>query len=157
MVTIRDGHPDDAAEIARMISDFNVEENSPGRIDTDGVMDLCFGDRPLFKPVVAEEGGKLVGYTLLMGYFDTDPCAWCTHMQDLYVAPDSRSQRIGRRLIAAAARHTIEQGRHELFWHVRERNDRGRAFYAEVGGREQKLMPVTLADDALKRLADEGV
>lgn len=154
MVIIRGGHLDDAADLAQMISDFNVEEGSPGRIAADGVVDLCFGDRPLYEPLVAEEDGNLVGYALIMRYFDTEPCAWCSYMQDLYVEPDRRSQRVGRHLIAAAARYTLEQDRMVLFWHVRERNHRGRAFYAQIGGKEQTPISVTLSGEALAKIAE---
>ncbi|MGI9417926.1 MAG: GNAT family N-acetyltransferase [Geminicoccaceae bacterium] len=68
---------------------------------------------------MAEEERRLVGYALISRYFDTDPCAWCSYMQDLYVVPERRSQRIGRHLIAAVARWSVEQGRLELSWHVR--------------------------------------
>ncbi len=155
MLTIRDGHPGDAADLARMISDFNVEEGSPGRISADGVMDLCFGDRPFYKPLVAEQNGVHVGYALIMRYFDTEPCAWCSYMQDLFVVSEMRSQRIGRRLIAAAARYTLAEGRLELSWHVRDHNSRGRAFYKRIGGEEQTPIPVTLSGEALEKMADE--
>ncbi|MDH3660536.1 MAG: GNAT family N-acetyltransferase [Alphaproteobacteria bacterium] len=155
MVTIREGQRHHAAGLARMISDFNVEEGSPGRITVDGVIDLCFEDHSGYKTFVAEDGGDLVGYALVMRYFDTEPCAWCAYMQDLYVVPDRRSQRIGRRLMAAVARSTLEQGSLELVWHVRDHNARGRAFYADIGGKEQTVLPVTLSGDALRRIADD--
>jgi GNAT superfamily N-acetyltransferase len=156
MLTIRDGCPGDAADLARMIGDFNVEEGSPGRISADGVVDLCFGDRSLYKPLVAEQDGGLVGYALIMRYFDTEPCAWCSYMQDLFVVSEKRSQEVGRRLIAAAARDALEEGRLELVWHVRDHNSRGRAFYARIGGKEQTPIPVTLSGEALKKIADEA-
>ena len=140
-----------------MISDFNVEEGSPGRISADGVIDLCFSEGALYQPLVAEQDGELVGYALITRYFDTEYCAWCSYMQDLFVMPERRSQRVGRRLIAAAARHTLEEGRLELFWHVRDHNSRGRAFYRRIGGKEQTPVPVTLSGEALKKIAGEAV
>jgi GNAT superfamily N-acetyltransferase len=139
-----------------MISDFNVEEGSPGRITSEGVIDLCFSDQPLYAPLVAEDRDVLVGYALITRYFDTEPCAWCSYMQDLYVVPDRRSEGVGRLLITAAARHTLKEGRHELLWHVRDHNVRGRAFYARIGGKEQTPIPVTLSSEALRDLAEEA-
>ena len=153
MVTVREGRSSDAADLARMISDFNLEEGSPGRIAADGVIELCFDSQSRYKPLVADEGGTLVGYALVMRYFDTEPCAWCSYMQDLYVVPEKRSQRIGERLIAAAARLTLDEDRQELTWHVRAHNHRGRAFYARMGGEENEIVPVTLAGEALEKLA----
>lgn len=156
MPIVRHGRLDDAADLARMISAFNAEEGSPGRITTEGVVDLCFENVPLFTPLVAEEDNRLVGYALIMRYFDTEPCAWGSYMQDLFVMPEKRSEGVGRRLIAAAARYTLEEDRSGLFWHVRDHNHRGRAFYASIGGEEQTPIPVTLDGDALRRMADEA-
>lgn len=155
MVSIRHGRAADAKPLATMISDFNVEEGSPGRITCEGVTDLCFSHQPLFTPLIAEDREALIGYALIMRYFDTEPCAWCSYMQDLYVVPDRRSEGVGRLLIAAAARYTLDKGRHELFWHVRDHNMRGRAFYARIGGKEQTPIPVTLSAEALRDLARE--
>jgi GNAT superfamily N-acetyltransferase len=156
VIVIRDGQRADAAELARLISDFNVEEGSPGRLDEAGALEICFDEAAPFHAIVAEDDGDIVGYTLLMRYFDTEPCAWCTYMQDLYVIQGRRSDGIGRRLIAAAAKLTADLGRHALFWHVRDHNHRGRAFYASIGGKEETPIPVTLSGDALSAMAKEA-
>lgn len=156
MVTIREGRTDDAAALAGMISDFNVEEGSPGRIGADGVLDLCFRHGSRYLSLVAETGEALVGYALVMRFFDTEPCAWCAYMQDLYVVQGWRSRGVGRRLIAAAARHALDDGLLELAWHVRDHNSRGRAFYARIGGVEQAAIPVTLSGEALRNIAEDG-
>ena len=153
---IRDGHRHDAAAIGRMINVFNQEEGSPGRITSEGVVDLCFGDQRLYKTIVAEDDAGLVGYAMVSRYFDTYSCADCGYMQDLYVVSERRSEGIGQRLIAAAASYTVDQNWYELVWHVRDRNARGRAFYARMGAKEQTPILVTLAGDALKTLAKEG-
>lgn len=155
MVAIRDGQAVDAAKLAQMISDFNVEEGSPGRITADRVAELCFGGGSTYKALVAEDNDDLVGYALLTRFFDTEPCAWCGYMQDLYVMPPWRSRGVGKRLINAAARYTLAAGMYELAWHVRDNNSRGRAFYARIGGKEQTPIPVTLSGDALKQAALE--
>lgn len=153
MLTIRMGSAEDASALARMISDFNVEEGSPGRIGTAGLAELCFALTSTYRAYIAEDGDALIGYALVMRYFDTEPCAWCSYMQDLFVVPSSRSLGIGRRLIAHVAKAAIDQGHAELAWHVRDRNERGRAFYAAIGGKEQAPISVTLSGDALNQLA----
>lgn len=156
MVVIRQGRPEDAPSLARMISDFNVEEGSPGRIDATGVADLCLNAASTYRVHVVDDGEALIGYALVMRYFDTDPCSWCSYMQDLFVVAERRSEGIGRRLIAAVAKAAVDQGHPELFWHVRDRNKRGRAFYAAIGGEEQTPIPVILKGDALKARAKEA-
>lgn len=157
MLSVRSGLKADTPSLARMISDFNVEEGSPGRIDAGGVTELCFAASPAYRAIVADDGGTLVGYALIMRYFDTEPCVWCSYLQDLFVIPAKRNQGVGRRLIAAVARLAIDQGHQALFWHVRADNDRGRAFYAAIGGIEQTPLPVTLEGKALAALAGESL
>lgn len=156
MLNLRPGVEGDAPALARMISDFNVEEGGPGRVDADGVIELCFAKSSIYRAIVADDEGTLVGYALVMRYFDTDPCAWCSYMQDLFVVPAKRSQGVGRRLIASVAKHAIDQGHPSLFWHVRAHNHRGRAFYASLGGIEQTPLPVALEGEALTALARES-
>ncbi len=156
MLQIREGKADDAPSLARMISDFNVEEGSPGRAEAADVIDLCFEPTPFYRAFVAEDGDGLVGYALVMRYFDTDPCAWCSYMQDLFVVPERRSQGVGRHLIARVAKATIEQGHHELSWHVRDRNARGRAFYKDIGGVEQAALTMILGVEALEACAEKA-
>ena len=156
MTIVRDGGKDDAKDLARMISDFNIEEGSPGRLTEAGIHDLCFEERPHFHALVAEDKGELVGYALIMRHFDTEHCAYCSYMQDLYVIRGRRSEGIGRLLVAAAARRTIDLGCLELMWHVRDDNNRGRAFYASIGAEERSPIPVNLSGDALRELAREA-
>lgn len=156
MVVIRNGRQEDASALARMISDFNIEEGSPGRLTEAGAIDLCFSPEPFFRVIVAEDGRALVGYALVMGYFDTEPCAWGSYMQDLFVVQTRRSEGIGRRLVAAVAKSALDQGHVALFWHVRDNNARGRAFYASIGATEQTPVPVALGQDAMLTLAKEA-
>ena len=156
MIGIRESCADDAPSLARMINNFNVEEGSPGRVDVTLVKALCFRPTSSYRAFVAEDGDDLVGYAMVMRYFDTDPCAWCTYMQDLFVVAPCRSQHVGRRLLARVAKATIDWGHHELAWHVRDRNRRGRAFYATIGGEEQTALTMTLGGDALTALAKDA-
>lgn len=152
-VTVRPGRPEDAAALARLIGDFNVEEGSSGRITAAGVQELCFVGQPRYRAMVAEAGAALVGYALIMRFFDTESCMWWSYMQDLFVIPEKRSLGVGRRLIAAVAKAATAQGDHGLSWHVRLRNSRGRAFYASIGAKEQTALPMALTDRALADLA----
>ena len=120
------------------------------------MLDLCFLKQSLYTSWVAEDGDELGGYALVMRYFDTEPCAWCSYMQDLYVVPDRRGEGVGRQLIAAVACRTLAEGHHELLWHVRDHNVRGRAFYQRIGGQEQTPIPVSLSAEALQELAKEA-
>lgn len=153
-VRIRPGKNEDAPSLACLISSFNEEEGSPGRIDAAGVVDLCFSTKPFYRTIVAEAEAGLVGYILMFSFFDTEPCAWGTYMQDFFVVPEKRGEGIGRQLIASVAKKTIADNHQAVFWHVRDRNKRGRSFYASIGGEEETPIPMVLKGQALISLAE---
>ena len=153
-ILVRPGTSRDAPLLAGLISSFNEEEGSPGRINAAGVVDLCFSSKPFYQTIVAEAGAELVGYTLMCRHFDTEFCAWGTYMQDLFVVRAQRGKGVGRRLIASVAKKAMAEDHQAVFWHVRDRNRRGRSFYASVGGEEESPIPMVLRGKALKSLAE---
>jgi ribosomal protein S18 acetylase RimI-like enzyme len=62
---------------------------------------------------------------------------WCRpepFIDNLHVAPDGRSQGVGTRLMAAAARCLLERGKSAAFLWVFEDNRRAVALYERLGG-----------------------
>ncbi len=151
---IRTGDAADAETLARLINMFNEEEGSPGRVGALQVEDLCGSPSSLYQAIVAVTEIEMVGYALTCRYFDTEPCVWQTYMQDLYVVPEGRSQGVGRQLMGFIARQALARDDHAIFWHVRDRNERGRCFYASVGSQEETAIPVLLKGQALRSLAE---
>ncbi|MGF1477703.1 MAG: GNAT family N-acetyltransferase [Geminicoccaceae bacterium] len=156
MVEIRQARVEDADAIAAMTRNFNKEEGGAGRIETVQIHELCFSDRPFYRALVADDGATLVGYALIMPYFDMMPCAWCSYMEDLYVIPMRRNQGIGWLLIAAVAKMAVAEGLNNLYWHALPANTGARRFYASTGAVEGTAIPLALAGDALRTLAAEA-
>lgn len=155
-VVIRPGKVEDVASLVQLINSFNEEEGSPGRVDAADVLDLCFSTGAMYQATVAEVDKAIVGYTLTFSYFDTEPCVWGTYMQDLFVVSGRRSEGIGRQLVAFVARVALAQNHQAVFWHVRDRNKRGRKFYRALGGIEETAIPVVLNGPSLISLAAEA-
>ncbi len=60
-------------------------------------IDACTGDSPYADGYVFEEGGKLVGYSMLAKSFSTEfgkPCIW---IEDLYFLPEHRGKGYGKK------------------------------------------------------------
>jgi ribosomal-protein-alanine N-acetyltransferase len=132
--------------------------------DVDAAVELEAVDRPqpwsaqVFRDELAAanrvylvaEDGVLVGFGGVMVVGDE------AHVTNLLVAPESRRQRIGSRLMKALIDAAIERGAHHLTLEVRSRNHPARSLYAEFG-----LAPVGLRkgyygdDDALILWAHE--
>ena len=61
----------DAALVADLINALDRTEGGPGRATAEIVLRHGFGTRPLFEVVLAEAGGRAVGYALYYDAFDS--------------------------------------------------------------------------------------
>jgi ribosomal protein S18 acetylase RimI-like enzyme len=113
----------------------------------------AFGRRRVFRVVVAEGAGRIVGYASFLPGYNTDiarPELW---MLDLYVQAPWRSRGIGRALVVAVARETVRRGLTCLEWGVRGSNTRARRFYRRLGARVGNARVAGLIGRALTALA----
>ena len=58
--------------------------------------------------------------------------------------------------MAALARACRADGGSYLFWNALEGNEAARAFYQRIGACEERILTLSLKQDALTRLADGG-
>jgi ribosomal protein S18 acetylase RimI-like enzyme len=132
-IAIRRAGVEDAAEIARLLHDFNAEFGEP----TPGVPALTGYSRRLL-----EEGEMTV---LLAGEEPFDgisliryrPSVWTgepeAHLQELYVAPPLRGRGIGRALLEATLETAREAGASGIDLNTGETDTAARALYASAG------------------------
>lgn len=119
------------------------------------VRNAGFGPNPRFRALIAELGGRPVGYALFYPAYDTDHAARGLYLQDLYVVPEARRQGAGRALMAAVARACRADGGYYVFWNAQPSNRAGLAFYRAIGAREEPVLTLSLQPDALRELAEE--
>lgn len=153
-VSVRPARPADAAVVARLVRQFSAEDGYDSPISEDDVRALAFDPCPRFQVLIAERGGAAVGYVLYYRSYDTDHAARGLYLQDVYVVPEARRQGVGRALMAAIARLCVADGGLYLFWNALERNADGRAFYRRIGARQERVVTLSLQQEALRRLAD---
>jgi GNAT superfamily N-acetyltransferase len=86
---------------------------------------------------VAEDRGRVVGFTASVLH----ECTWTTapvcYLEDLFVDPDVRGRGIGRALIEDLIQLARQRGWSRLYWHTREDNVAARRLYdrfAEADG-----------------------
>lgn len=79
------------------------------------------------------------GAALGLVHFVFHPTTWSVggncYLEDLFVAPAARGQRIGRRLIAAVADAAKARGATTLYWQTEEFNGAARRLYERVAKR----------------------
>ena len=134
MTSTRIAGPEDAATVARMLHDFNVEFGSA----TPGVAFLTDRCREL---IDAEETTVVLGSDppVGLGVLFFRPSLWShgqeAYLAELYVMPDRRDEGIGGGIMAAAMELARERGATEMQIGVDEPDVDTRRFYERLGFR----------------------
>jgi len=131
-IQVRRATADDAAAIARLLHDFNLEFAEP----TPGVEELTATARHLLKVdeiTVLLVGEGPDGLALLR----FRPGLWSagleTYLQELYVAPAMRGQGIGRALLEEAIELARARGADGIDLNTGETDTAARALYESLG------------------------
>ncbi|HUP28623.1 MAG TPA: GNAT family N-acetyltransferase, partial [Usitatibacter sp.] len=109
--SIRSARPADAGEILRLIRELSVYEKLEHLVvGTEAMLrESLFGPRPAAEALVAESGGRMVGFALFYTTFSTFLCRPGIHLEDLFVEPAHRGRGIGKALLARLAQLAAER------------------------------------------------
>ncbi len=131
-IVIRRAGPEEAADIARLLHDFNTEFGEP----TPDVATLTSYSRRLLEDgemTVLLAGGGPDGISLLR----FRPSVWTggleAHLQELYVVPSLRGRGIGRALLEATIGAAREAGASGIDLNTGETDTAARALYESMG------------------------
>jgi GNAT superfamily N-acetyltransferase len=83
--------------------------------------------------LVADRGGRLVGYALYFPVYGSFRARWRLHLEDLYVEPAERGSGAGAALLAHLARVAEEGGYYAVDWEVLDWNRPALDFYERLG------------------------
>jgi GNAT superfamily N-acetyltransferase len=134
-VTIRPARLDDAPTIANLIRELAVYEKleHQAKATSDDLARHLFGDRPAAEVLIAEVGGKPVGFALFFSTFSTFRGQPGLYLEDLFVRPEHRGRGIGKALLASVARVAVDRGCGRLEWSVLDWNTPSIEFYRSQG------------------------
>lgn len=125
-------------------------------VDEDALHRRALGPDAQCRVFVAERAGELLGYAVGLSIPFTYDLRPTVRLKELYVAPQWRSQDLGRRLLATLAQWALAQGAGRLHWDVLAGNDRAQAFYQRLGGQPVgKWIAYEMGVAALQALAQE--
>ena len=113
-----------------------------------------FGDRPAAEVLLAEEGGRAVGFALFFQNYSTFLAKPGIYLEDLFVEPAQRGKGLGKALLAAVAKLAVERGCGRFEWAVLDWNAPAIGFYQSLGAKplnDWTVMRVT--GEALRKLA----
>ncbi len=115
-----------------------------------------FGHRPYAEVVLAEDGGRPVGFALFFHNFSTFLGRPGIYLEDLFVVAEHRARGIGRDLLVHLARLAVERGCGRLEWAVLDWNQEAIRFYERLGARPNSDWTVyRLTGEALSSLAGD--
>src|SRR5262249_27370720 len=128
---IRPATPQDTATICNLIRALAEYERLSHLVTLDEarIHDHLFGPRPFAEVLLAEEGGRIVGFALFFHNYSTFWAKPGIYLEDLFVEPEHRGRGHGKALLAALARLAEERGCCKLNWCVLDWNEPAIEFY----------------------------
>ena len=125
----------DTAEVLRLIGELaKYEKLEEMMVGTEAMLaDSLFGPRPSCEAVLAERGGRAVGFALFFTTFSTFLCKPGLYLEDLFVEPDHRGAGIGKALLRHLAALAVERGCGRFEWRVLDWNAPSIRFYESLG------------------------
>jgi len=112
-----------------------------------------FGEHPLFRVLLAEWNGQVVGYEFLYLYYSSFEGTGL-FLEDIYVREPFRGKGIGKALIAEAAAIAVREKHCAMTWEVLNWNQPAIEFYKSLGAEfPDEWKAVRLEGEALRKLA----
>ena len=151
--SIRAAQPSDAGEIVRLIRELaEYEKLAHMAVGTEeAIRQQLFGPRPAAEAMIAERGGRAVGFALFFTTFSTFLCQPGLYLEDLFVEPAHRGHGIGKALLQRLAALAVERDCGRLEWRVLDWNEPSIRFYESLGAKlmpEWELVRMTVAEFA---------
>jgi GNAT superfamily N-acetyltransferase len=137
---IRPAAPGDVDELLRLIRALaEYEKLADMAVGTPAMLrEALFGPRPSCEAIIAERGGRSVGFALYFTTFSTFLCKPGLYLEDLFVEPAHRGAGLGKALLRRLAAIAIERDCGRFEWRVLDWNDPSIRFYQSLGA---TLMP----------------
>lgn len=157
-VNIRPATPQDAALILRFIRELAEFEREPDAVKAteESLRHALFGERSA-EAVIAEQGGKPMGFALFFHNFSTWTGRKGLYLEDLYVTPEARGSGVGTALLRHLAAIALDRDCGRFEWAVLDWNTPAIDFYTAMGAEsldEWRVRRVT--GEALAKLAGRG-
>lgn len=155
---IRAAQPADIDLIFSLIVELAEYERAPEQVTgtPELLAEALFGPHPWAEALIAERGGRPVGFALFHSTFSTWECRPGIWLEDLYVPREHRRGGVGRALLSEVAAIAIARGCARLEWAALDWNSPALDFYEGLGaGRLSEWLMHRLDGEALRAVAAE--
>jgi GNAT superfamily N-acetyltransferase len=135
-LTVRGALPGDVTSILAMVQELaDFEKLGHEMVATEAdYEESLFGEHPAAEALVAELGGRLIGYAIFFSTFSTFLGRAGLWLEDLYVKPEFRRMGIGKRLLKAGGEMAKTRGAGRYEWCVLDWNQNAIDLYKQMGG-----------------------
>lgn len=132
---LRPAEPRDCADLHRLIGALAEYEKLAHLVESTpkALEGALFGPRPSCEAVVAERGGRAVGFALFFTTFSTFLCRPGLYLEDVFVEPEHRGAGIGKALLRHLAELAVERDCGRFEWRVLDWNAPSIRFYQSLG------------------------
>jgi len=157
-LAIRFGEPGDVDTIAELIRALAKYEKLEHEVvmTRERLERTLFGSRAYAETLIAEDGGRAVGFALFFHNYSTFLAQPGVYLEDLYVRESERGKGVGKALLSRLATIAVERNCGRLEWAVLDWNVDAIGFYERLGARPNSEWTVyRLTGDALSALAGE--
>lgn len=158
-MSVRAARESDLGAIAELIRALAEYESMSAAVtfDVDRLRRYLFGPERAAEALVADDGGRVVGYTIFFPIFSTFRASVGLHIEDIFVRAEHRRRGWGRKLLAAVAQLARARGYDRLQWDVLDWNEPAIRFYEGLGARPLAEWTIyRLEGEALEALAAEA-
>lgn len=158
-ISIRPAAPTDLPLIAELIRALADYEKLAHAVCFDEAVlgGKLFGPRPYAEVMIGEIDGVAEGFALFFHNFSTFEGKPGIYLEDLFVRPEARGSGLGKALLAALARLSVERDCARLEWSVLDWNEPAIGFYRSLGAEFMDEWTVMRVDgEALTRLGAES-
>lgn len=164
MLLIRKGVPEDLPQALNLIQELALFENAPQEVVTTiaQMQEDGFGENPVFRMIVAELDGELVGLAIYFLKYST----WKgkgVYLDDLIVKESFRKHGIGKMLFNAVVEDSVALNAKQLHWQVLDWNENAINFYKKYKATFDnewincKLNEIQLNDIIVNTKTHEGI
>ena len=152
---LRDATREDVPAILQLIRALAEYEKEPKAAvaTADDLLRDGFGERPLFRVVMAEWDGQAVGFAFYFFNYSTWQGRPGLYLEDLFVRPPHRGQGIGKALLVHLAGIALRENCGRFVWQVLDWNEPALQFYESLGARVMKeWLTMRVDGEALRKL-----
>ena len=155
-VTVRKGTAADGDTLCDLISSLAEYERltKPNQAARDRLKNDAFGPTPRFDTLFGEINGKPVGYAITFFTYSTFLALPSLYLEDIFVLPDYRSQKIGKALFMHCVHLALEHNCGRMEWQVLHWNTPALEFYRGIGAtRLEGWQPYRMVRSDLEKAA----